>query len=250
MKPIAFVTLTYNDENLPHDLSLDPKHFQRFIRKLRKRCGKVRYYHCGEYGDETDRPHYHAILFGVDFRHDRVLYRRTSYGNLYTSRTLSRAWSRDGEEIGYAVIADCTPQTARYVAGYVTKKLWGDAANEKYAIAWKPDGETGELVPCGWKKAPYSTMSLKPGIGQGYVEKFGEELYAHDQFLEVDNKPLRPPKFFDRWLEERDPQRLEHLQHARAKRAERYWRDRSPERLRVKDRIGQYREKQNERKQV
>ena len=66
-----FITLTYNDKHLPVDHGLDHRHFQKFIRSLRKKSKqKIRYYMCGEYGKATEengyiaRPHYHAILFG------------------------------------------------------------------------------------------------------------------------------------------------------------------------------------------
>ncbi len=82
----CFITLTYDEEHLPQDWSLDKSHFQKFMKRLRKRYPqKIRYYHCGEYGENcrhgihttlcpgcnVGRPHYHAILFNIDF-HDRV----------------------------------------------------------------------------------------------------------------------------------------------------------------------------------
>jgi hypothetical protein len=64
----SFITLTYNDENLPADGSLDVRHWQLFMKRLRKRHGSgIRYFHCGEYGSKHRRPHYHACLFGLDF---------------------------------------------------------------------------------------------------------------------------------------------------------------------------------------
>lgn len=238
----SFLTLTYDDEHLPFDLGLDVEDWQKFIRALRKRVGRLRYYHCGEYGSETDRPHYHAVIWGCDFSFDRKLYRTTPYGNLYTSPTIDRIWGK-----GYAPFGDVTPQSCAYVAGYVTKKLWGDRARDEYATAWGADLETGEIVPQMWKKPPYSTMSLKPGIGRSYVEKYGEELYRRDEFLELGKKVLRPPKYFDKWLEETDPERLEAVQYERKQKADRYWRDRHSDRLRVKDRINEHREKRKGR---
>ena len=61
----CFITLTYNEKNLPQNNSLEKKAFPKFIRSLRKKNKgtKIRYYACGEYGDNFGRPHYHAILF-------------------------------------------------------------------------------------------------------------------------------------------------------------------------------------------
>ena len=65
----SFITLTYNDDHIPRDGSLNKKHFQDFMKRLRKSIApkKVRFYHCGEYGPKLLRPHYHAILFGHQF---------------------------------------------------------------------------------------------------------------------------------------------------------------------------------------
>lgn len=63
----CFVTLTYRDEDLPENGSLRHRDFQLFMKRLRKRAD-VRFYMCGEYGEQKLRPHYHACLFGVDYR--------------------------------------------------------------------------------------------------------------------------------------------------------------------------------------
>ena len=61
----AYITLTYNDDHLPANGSLQPRDLQLFWKRLRKaRTPGIRYYACGEYGDQTARPHYHAIIFG------------------------------------------------------------------------------------------------------------------------------------------------------------------------------------------
>lgn len=70
-----FITLTYNDETLPiipstGEITLRKSDFQNFLKRLRKRQAqlqdqKIRYYAVGEYGTNTDRPHYHAIIFNL-----------------------------------------------------------------------------------------------------------------------------------------------------------------------------------------
>ena len=81
----CFITLTYDKKNLPQNNSLDKKAFPKFIRSLRKRNkrdkkNQIRYYACGEYGDNFGRPHYHAILFNY-FPGDVVPLKK----DLYTS---------------------------------------------------------------------------------------------------------------------------------------------------------------------
>ena len=59
----CFMTLTYDDKHLPSDGSLDPKHLTDFIKRLRfhYRDRSIRYFACGEYGDDSWRPHYHLV---------------------------------------------------------------------------------------------------------------------------------------------------------------------------------------------
>ena len=85
----CFVTLTYSDKNLPKYNSLELRDFQKFMKRLRKHFdGGIRFFHCGEYGDKNGRPHYHAILFGIDFD-DREIYKVSDAGyRWYTSKTL------------------------------------------------------------------------------------------------------------------------------------------------------------------
>ena len=87
----CFVTLTYNDENLPDPPSLVVRDCQLFMKKLRRRYEpkKIRFFLCGEYGEMNRRPHYHAILFNHDFE-DKVLWQNSSSGSpLYVSSYLS-----------------------------------------------------------------------------------------------------------------------------------------------------------------
>lgn len=65
-----FLTLTYSDDCMPVNddayPSLRKDDFQNFMKRLRKITPvKLRYYAVGEYGDVTQRPHYHIILFNL-----------------------------------------------------------------------------------------------------------------------------------------------------------------------------------------
>jgi len=66
-----FVTLTYNDESIPFSenglMTLDYKHFQNFVKRYRTSSNdkNIKYYLVGEYGENTYRPHYHAIIYNV-----------------------------------------------------------------------------------------------------------------------------------------------------------------------------------------
>lgn len=67
-----FITLTYNDFNLPSNYKLSKIDIDLFYKRLRKyveRFGTVhfKYFGVGEYGGKFGRPHYHFILFGFEF---------------------------------------------------------------------------------------------------------------------------------------------------------------------------------------
>jgi hypothetical protein len=194
----SFITLTYNNENLPYPPSLDTKHYQDFMKRLRKHLDwkKIKYYHCGEYGDETNRPHYHAIIFGHDFSSDRELLKKSFNGdNYYVSEQLQKIWGK-----GHCIIGDVTFESASYVARYVMKKQTGDSADEHYKIT---DPDTGEIFDL---KPEYSTMSN--GIGKSWYEKYKKDIYPHDEVI-VRGKPMKPPKYYDTLLERENEDALE-----------------------------------------
>ena len=54
----CFITLTYSPDFLPDPPSLNLRDFQLFMKRLRKRFGDgIRFFHCGEYGEQCGRPH-------------------------------------------------------------------------------------------------------------------------------------------------------------------------------------------------
>lgn len=177
----SFVTLTYDQEHLPSDGSLRLEDWQKFAKRVRKELGPFRFFHCGEYGEKNQRPHYHALLFGLDFRHDRVSYSQTLYG----SRTLDRLWGQ-----GFTSIGNLTYESAAYVARYVMKKLTGSQAEERYT---RMDKSTGEF----WSVKPeYCTMSRRPGIGSGWLEEFYEDVFPSDEVVHSGRRH-RVPRFYD-----------------------------------------------------
>lgn len=180
----AFITLTYNDHNLPEHNSLDYTHLQKFWKRLRKEIGELRYYAVGEYGDKSLRPHYHACVFGHSFSAPRTIVRK-SPTLLWTSPLLEKAWG-----LGFVSVGALTYETARYTASYVTKKL---RSNHQYV---RIDETTGELIPL---VQPRAFMSLKPAIGLEWLSLYGHQLADHDRVV-INGRPQKPPKFYDRWL--------------------------------------------------
>lgn len=145
----AFVTLTYAEDQVPVGGSLIPRHLQLFLKRLRNEVypSKIRYFGCGEYGDKTERPHYHLALFGypgcVHGRSRYVTARGLRASCCSTCDVLLRSWEK-----GVIFSGSLTAEAAAYVSGYVTKKMTG-----------KDDARLNGRHP------EFARMSLRPGIG-------------------------------------------------------------------------------------
>lgn len=156
----AFVTLTYNDENLPKDsgnLVLKKKHIQDYFKRVRSASEHtIKYYAVGEYGEKNYRPHYHAIVFNAD----RLL--------------LHQKWcNADGTPIGIVYIGDVTPASIHYVTGYIMKKH-GDVDYKHGYVSKNYEGKKTEMYWAqksvdypSWYVPPFSIMSK--GLGLAYV---------------------------------------------------------------------------------
>lgn len=221
----CFLTLTYNDDNLPYGETLVLDHFQRFMKRLRKRYGEgIRFFHCGEYGEQRMRPHYHALLFGFDFP-DRVLFSTRKGIRLYTSESLQSLWP-----YGFSTVGAVTFESSAYCARYILKKVTGDQSDARYDWA---DPETGELLR---RRPEYVTMSRRPGVGRGWLERFGQELLDHDSVI-IDGKKLKVPRFYDQVLEEVHHEALVANKRARKRALARHAWNNTPDRLEVRRKV-------------
>ena len=215
----SFITLTYNDDNLPdcnpvfdvdtgeylRDGIIHPlvkKDFQDFMKRLRDRVGydtPIRFYACGEYGSKNFRPHYHAILFGYDFKDDRVLLKRNYQGDdYYVSKLLESCWNK-----GFSMIANVDWNCCAYVSRYVAKKMFKE--NDLY---YK------ENVP-----SEFTLMSRKPGIGRKYYDEHKLDILENQRiYLGSDkgSKEIRPPKYYDRLFDIDYPDEMEKVREKRS----------------------------------
>lgn len=187
----CFITLTFNDENLYKrqvPMSLDKTEFQKFMKRLRSSVkNKVRFFHCGEYGDKNNRPHYHALLFNHDFT-DKTLFTTKNGNNLYVSEKLSELWP-----FGFSTIGEVNFDTAAYCARYVMKKVTGDSAEVHYEYV----DECGEIKAI---QPEYCTMSTNPGLGKSWYLEFGyTDCHRHD-FVLANNSQIRPPRYYDKLI--------------------------------------------------
>lgn len=171
----SFVTLTYDEEHLP-DLeivredtpvilpgTLVKKDLINFFRRL-KEDRKIKYFACGEYGDETKtmRPHYHAIIFGV--------------------HPIEKELILDNWKYGLVDLGTVTPKSAKYVASYIQKKLNGQMAEEKY----------------GGRQPPFQLQSR--GIGLQYALDNAERL-RQKGFVSLDGHKVGVPRYYQKKLE-------------------------------------------------
>nr|WBW04067.1 replication protein [Microviridae sp.] len=203
-------------------MSLVKRDFQLFMKRLRKKFSGegIRFFASGEYGSLTFRPHYHAIIFGLEL-HDLVPYKRSAQGfqyfnsaffqevwhegdgyyTYYNSASLQSTWPN-----GFAVVAPVTWETCAYTARYVMKKLTGPEA-EFY--------ENFNIVP------EFSLMSRRPGIARQYYEDH-PDLYEHE-FINISTekggRKFRPPKYYDKLFDLDCPEESAKLKDVRQKMA-------------------------------
>lgn len=218
----SFITLTYDQENIPWDGSLNKKHLQDFFKRFRHHLGntKIRYYAVGEYGDQLMRPHYHALIFGYDFP-DRELWTDREGVRTYVSEQLSKIW-----KWGFTTVGDCTWETAAYCARYALKKQTGKN-KDHYWVPLTSDMHV-QLQP------EFAVMSLKPAIGKRWFEEFEGDCYPSD-YITQKGKKLRVPKYYDELLAAKNPELLAEIKERRKRQAWKHNEDNTPQRLEAKE---------------
>lgn len=243
----CFVTLTYRDPSectdrqykagrfIPADYSLKPSDVSKFIRRLRKSAEhKIRYFYCGEYGDENERPHYHVCLFNHSFK-DQVLWKDDEGFYTYTSKILEELWG-----FGFCTVQALNFETASYTARYALKKITGKKADEYY-LRCDDDGVAYWLLP---EYIRMSTGRGKPsGLGAGFYEKFTDDIWPSDE-VPVPGKGIikKVPRYYQNILKTNDPAQLKLIKEVREIFIKKYRGDFTPERLRDKYKCAKARE--------
>lgn len=223
----AFVTLTYDSKFLPKYGSLDKRALSLFAKRLhnrllRQRGEGIRWYGCGEYGEDNGRPHYHALIFKWSFP-DRKFWTTTKTGEkLYTSKMLEELWP-----FGHCPLGDVTFESAAYVARYVMKKITGDLAAAHYERLDPASGELVQLTP------EFTNMSRRPGIGATWIAKYGEQTMRFDSVV-MRGKEMPPPRFYDSRLATIDAAKLERIKLKRRRKAMKHRKDNTSERRYVR----------------
>lgn len=221
------LTLTYAPEHLPENGTLVPDHHARFIHELRRKTGrKIRYFHCGEYGGEHGRPHYHTALFGFDAEDKRPGGTSKKGHPLWRSDFLNEVWGK-----GHVHVGSLSFSSARYIAKYAIKSVnveRADGPDQRAAFDRRYERvnpSTGELVNV---TPEYVTMSRRPGLGYTWFMRFKNDLYNHD-YAVANGKRHPVPDYYDRKLEEYFPEEWEDVKKRR--REKREYLERDPMRL-------------------
>lgn len=189
----AFLTLTYDDDNLPGEyfhhktgevfapFSVSKYHHQDFMKRLGYYFGNCpRFYMCGEYGEKSQRPHYHYALFGFPRCHGGAKYvgRKFIPCECSTCLKLKKTWGK-----GNIFLGTLTPDSASYVCGYINKKLTNSSD-------FRQSGYTGltNAQKLNGRHPEFGLMSLKPGLAS-YVSDNIVSRLTHYGLLDYDDVP-------------------------------------------------------------
>lgn len=189
----CFLTLTYDPETVPDNGSLNKAHLSTFFKDLRARCdyygkGKIKYFACGEYGEQKGRPHYHVALFGPfgcygDDSGRAEEEPSRSGDRQFTHEDISACW-----EYGIHRFSELSFESAAYVARYVLKKVTGPSSPDFY----------GDRVP--------EFQVSSNGLGKAFFEKNAKDVFPSDQVVIPGRGSWSPPEYYLRLLEKRDPE--------------------------------------------
>lgn len=189
-----FLTLTYDEENVPKDGNLNKKHLQAFVKALRTaqertkekirklytldkimqygriandlNAKSIRYYAIGEYGGLFGRPHYHIIIFNLI---PDILVR------------VNKIWGKGNVDIG-----DVETASIHYVTGYVISRIHAD-----------PD-----------KTKPFTLISNRSGgIGHQYLTASVKNRFSKsfDRFVISDGKKWPMPRYYQNKIDQSYP---------------------------------------------
>lgn len=194
-----FTTLTFRDSEMT-DPSIHKKELSDFFHNvrndLRKSKQKIKILGCGEYGDESMRKHYHAIIFGLGMSNEKITISHNC--ETYTSENsiLEKNWSKGNVFNGIVTWNSC-----RYVASYVFKKYYDELKEDYYTSKGLEN--------------PFQHTSN--GIGKQFYEEWANNILSKGYIMFNGIKHTIPRYFLE--LYEKDGKKLE-LERMQMKHAE------------------------------
>ena len=121
-----FITLTYSGKNMVLTKkglrTIEKTEVQKFLKRLRKtQTNKLKYYAVGEYGTNSQRPHYHIIIFNLEL--EKIL-TKTEY-----KMVLNKQIQLNGKtpmhikewKQGHITIGEVNSASVNYTLKYITK---------------------------------------------------------------------------------------------------------------------------------
>lgn len=183
-KNSMFITLTYTDEKLPTGKykidTIKKTEIQKFMKRLRQNVRRtdstmgssklrtIKYYGCGEYGEDTQRPHYHMLLYGVSHR------------NPDDCHLVEKSWDNGFVDIGYV-----SPASIRYSLKYINKQVKGPLVYEDYI--------------CLGIEPPFKLASTKLGAKWFIANK---RYVIDDGYIKHEDKKIPVPRYYRKMLQE------------------------------------------------
>lgn len=250
-KANCVVTLTYSPENLPEGGALRYRDVQLFLKRFRKAHAgaSIMYLVVGEYGDQGGRPHYHMIVFGLDFEDKSYWQKSASGSKLWKSAELDRLWG-----LGHTVVGEVDKESADYVGRYAVKKVTGDLAEIHYRRVDLETGEIYQLPPeflhCSKGRARPGEEQGGRGIGARWLKRYWSDVFPGDRIVHRGGFESAVPDYYMKLLRRRDAELFDQLKAKRRERAEdpAFLADQTPERRAVHAVVAQARMAMKRRK--
>lgn len=226
----SWITLTYQE----NPVTLVRRDVQLFIKRLRKAHPerRIRYFAAGEYGSKSLRPHYHVCLFNFWPSDAKIWVEKTQH---YKSKEIETLWG-----LGNTDVFRLNHSRALYTGKYSCKKIGGIPAKAHYT---RLNPETGELIEC---IPEFAQMSLKPGIGFNWYERFKTD-YLPCNNVVIDGRQYKVPKYYWRKFQLSDAESAETLQYQNYLEALQHAQNLTPERLAIREEVALAKFRSNER---
>lgn len=200
-KKACFITLTFDNKILldknskaykyganpsfVYNINNSKEYFRNFMKRLRKKFEgrRITFYHVGEYGEKTHRPHHHAILFGVNFEEDRkeAELSKSGHPQLY-SETLSELWA-----CGRCRLQDINPNNIIYISQYSLKKFKNNKLNKQYKSIMSFSNRS--KMSCKWVRRNYKEIT------KGYINDGDGKKYKVPQSYKINLKNSEEEKY-------------------------------------------------------
>ncbi len=182
-KESCFITLTYNEENIPKTGSIVKEDLRNFMKRLRKNTKKkIKYFACGDYGEEKGRPHYHLITLGINYDWEGFKYKKT----IKSKGKMIKIYEVDEWTNGFVHVGTVTPDSVRYVTDYVMRSYSGTLLTEKY----------------GKKENPFRSVSQ--GLGRQFCLDNQEKL-KREECTQYQGVRVGLPRYYRNILEIKNP---------------------------------------------